>query len=53
MQPDERSELGGVGEGMGAIDSPQPLTAATRQQAAKFRCLSQRRGEVNQVIAML
>lgn len=31
---------GVVGEGFRPIDSAQPLTAATRRQAAKSRCLS-------------
>lgn len=37
-------ELGGVGEGLCAVDRVQPLTAATSEQVRKSRCLSQRRG---------
>jgi hypothetical protein len=36
-------ELGGVGEGLCSVDGAQPLTAATRQRAAKSRCLSKGR----------
>jgi hypothetical protein len=35
MEPYERSELGGVGEGVGAIDRAQPLTAATSDQRSQ------------------
>ncbi len=41
MEPYERSELGGVGEGLWGLDRTQPLTAATSEQVRKSRCLSQ------------
>ena len=46
----ERSELGEVGEGFRPPDSAQPLTAATRRQAAKSRTspLKERGGVVSQ-----
>jgi hypothetical protein len=44
MEPYERSELGGVGEGLCGLDRAEPLTAATSEQVRKSRCLSHRRG---------
>jgi hypothetical protein len=44
MEPYEQSELGRVGEGLSFLDNTQPLTAATRRQVAKSRCLSHWRG---------
>jgi hypothetical protein len=38
-------ELGGVGEGVCAVEGAVPLTAATSEQVRKSRCLSQWRGD--------